>query len=121
LVLIWNAGMEATSGMQGEPQEHLASLPVGRHWLLKWDFIILFFLRTKLQEAKCDDTCITFCFTKSIPVAPLTYASHFLKGQALPDTAKEAQKSGRRGGSEGTWRARLSWTGKRLTSWMAKL
>lgn len=87
LVLVWDAGMEATSRMQGESQEHLARLPVGCHRLLKWDFIVLVFLGTELQEAKCD----FICFTRG---CPLTYASHFLNTHALWNKDEMAPKSG---------------------------
>lgn len=89
LVLVWDAGMEATSRMQGESQEHLARLPVGCHRLLKWDFIVLVFLGTELQEAKCD----SICFTRG---CPLTYASHFLNTRALWNKDEMAPKSGGR-------------------------
>lgn len=51
--------METPSTVQGESEEHLASLPVGYHRFLKHNVRVLFFLRTQLnRKHKIEDNSL---------------------------------------------------------------
>lgn len=58
--------METPSTVQGESEEHLASLPVGYHRFLKHNVRVLFFLRTQLNRKTQNRGQFSLAHVKSV-------------------------------------------------------